>query len=116
MKKIAILGGSRFIGFHLITALHKQGYDITIFNRRLTPPPAPFPKGIKFTHFEESLKSIYLWLNKNPQKLEYFSLRGEKYILYNRPIPFFLNVCWKLSDSFLRLARKLKGFIKRILK
>ena len=48
MKKIALLGGSRFIGFNMLWALSKQGHDITIFNRGLTAPPDPFPEGIKF--------------------------------------------------------------------
>ena len=48
MKKIALLGGSRFIGFHLLSALCQHGHDVTVFNRQLSQPPAPFPKGIRF--------------------------------------------------------------------
>ena len=48
MKKIALLGGSRFIGFHLLWALYRQGHEITVFNRSMTKPPAPFPDGVTF--------------------------------------------------------------------
>ena len=47
MKRIAILGGSHFIGVHLLFALYRQGYHITIYNRNLRTPPVPYPKGIE---------------------------------------------------------------------
>jgi len=46
MKRIAILGGSRFIGCHLVKALQRKEYKITIFNRGITSPPEPFHEGI----------------------------------------------------------------------
>ena len=48
MYKIALLGGSKFIGPHLINALYRDGHDITIFNRNITSPPFTFPDGIHF--------------------------------------------------------------------
>lgn len=47
MKTIAVLGGTHFIGHHLVNALHAQGHQITIFNRGITVPPSPLPEGIK---------------------------------------------------------------------
>tara|TARA_B100000686_G_scaffold277384_1_gene296826 strand:+ start:901 stop:1815 length:915 start_codon:yes stop_codon:yes gene_type:complete len=47
MKRIAILGGSHFIGTHLLFALYRQGYHITVYNRNSRKPPVPFPNGIK---------------------------------------------------------------------
>lgn len=47
MKNIAILGGTRFIGVHLLMALHKQGHKITLFNRILTPSPFLIPRAIR---------------------------------------------------------------------
>jgi nucleoside-diphosphate-sugar epimerase len=47
MKKIAVLGGTHFIGFHLISFLHEQFNEITIFNRGKTKPPAPLPDGVE---------------------------------------------------------------------
>ena len=47
-KNILILGGSRFIGYSILLELLKEEYDITIFNRQITIPPAPFPKQTKF--------------------------------------------------------------------
>ncbi len=46
-KNILILGGSRFIGFLLLSELIKKGHNITIFNRQLRIPPTPFPKAIR---------------------------------------------------------------------
>ena len=47
MKSIAVLGGTHFIGHHLVNSLHEQGNQVTIFNRGITVPPSPLPKGIK---------------------------------------------------------------------
>lgn len=49
-----MLGGSRFIGYHLLCALYRQGHEITVFNRAITVPPAPFPPGIKFIRGDRS--------------------------------------------------------------
>lgn len=46
MKKIGLLGGSRFIGYHLLWALHRQGNKITIFNRGITRSPGLFPPNV----------------------------------------------------------------------
>ena len=45
MSNIAILGGSKFIGPHLIEALHTAGHEITIFNRNKTNPKITYPIG-----------------------------------------------------------------------
>lgn len=47
MKKVALLGGSRFIGYHSGWALYRHGYEITLFNRGRTVPPGPFPTNMK---------------------------------------------------------------------
>ena len=47
MKKIAILGGSHFIGVHLFLALHLQGHQLTLYNWKLRTPPVPYPKDIE---------------------------------------------------------------------
>ena len=45
---IAILGGTRFIGFHLAAALAAHGaHHVTLFNRGMTKAPGPLPPGIK---------------------------------------------------------------------
>ena len=46
-KNILILGGSRFIGYLMLSELTKEGHNITIFNRQLRIPPAPFPKATR---------------------------------------------------------------------
>jgi len=48
MKKVALLGGTRFIGYHLLRALHREGYKVTIFNRGITPTPDTLPTNIKY--------------------------------------------------------------------
>jgi nucleoside-diphosphate-sugar epimerase len=47
VKKVALLGGSHFIGVHLLNSLHQQGHDITVYNRNLTRLPVPYPQGTK---------------------------------------------------------------------
>ncbi|MBI3297903.1 MAG: NAD-dependent epimerase/dehydratase family protein [Elusimicrobia bacterium] len=40
--KVGVLGGTRFIGFHLVRALLARGDDVTLFSRGLTREPEPF--------------------------------------------------------------------------
>lgn len=47
-KKIGILGGTRFIGFHLAKALLAEGWSVSIFNRGRTSPPEPVPKEVEW--------------------------------------------------------------------
>lgn len=47
MKKTLILGGTRFIGYHLLQALHEDGHNVTIFNRGITRHPGPLPPEIR---------------------------------------------------------------------
>ena len=47
MKKIAILGGSHFIGVHLFLSLLQQGHELTLYNRNITKSPVPYPEGLE---------------------------------------------------------------------
>lgn len=47
MKRIAVLGGSRFIGNHLVHALVRAGHHVTIFNRGQSLPTRELPPGIR---------------------------------------------------------------------
>src|SRR3989344_596089 len=47
MQKVGLLGGTHFIGYHLTWALHKQGYEVTLYNRGITVPPEALPRNIK---------------------------------------------------------------------
>ena len=62
-KKILLMGGSRFIGIHLLRALHKKGHEVTVFNRALTRRSAPYPKGINFVRGDrdnpEDIKKLF---------------------------------------------------------
>lgn len=45
--KVAILGGTRFIGFHLARTLAADAsYRVTLFNRGRTRPPGPLPSSV----------------------------------------------------------------------
>ena len=63
MKKIAILGGSHFIGVHLFLALHQQGHQVTIYNRNLRTPSVLYPKDIELVRGDrnkpEDLKRLF---------------------------------------------------------
>ena len=37
MKRVVVIGGSGFIGSHTADELSKQGYNVTIFDTRLSP-------------------------------------------------------------------------------
>lgn len=50
MKKIAILGGSRFIGYHLTQALLQPGFHVSLFNRGKTVPPAKFLADVRIVN------------------------------------------------------------------
>jgi dTDP-glucose 4,6-dehydratase len=50
MKKVLVLGGSRFIGFHLLKRLFEEDCSITVFNRGVTKPPEAFPPNIKIVN------------------------------------------------------------------
>lgn len=50
MKKIAILGGSRFIGYHLTQALLQSGFHVSLFNRGKTVPPAKFLADVRIVN------------------------------------------------------------------
>ena len=47
LKKIALLGGTHFIGYHLLRNLFSRGYQITIFNRGITQPPTPLSEEVE---------------------------------------------------------------------
>ena len=63
MKKIAILGGSHFIGVHLFLALLQQGHQLTLYNRNISLPPVPYPEGIEIIKGDrnkpEDLKRLF---------------------------------------------------------
>lgn len=61
-KRIGIFGGTRFIGYHLVWALYKEGYDIAIFNRGITPLAGPLPPNIKWVYGDRN----------NPKDLQLF--------------------------------------------
>ncbi|MBI3558084.1 MAG: NAD-dependent epimerase/dehydratase family protein [Deltaproteobacteria bacterium] len=42
MTRMAVLGGTRFIGFHLVQRLLRTGFEVTLFNRGRTTPPESF--------------------------------------------------------------------------
>ena len=42
--KMLVLGGSRFIGLHLVRLLHSRGHDVTVLNRGRTE--ADLPEGV----------------------------------------------------------------------
>lgn len=49
MKHIGVLGGTRFIGYHLAGALVAARYRVTLFNRGRTASPLPMPPGVRTT-------------------------------------------------------------------
>ena len=48
MARIALLGGTNFIGVHLFMALMREEHDVVLFNRSITKPPILFPNTIEF--------------------------------------------------------------------
>jgi nucleoside-diphosphate-sugar epimerase len=69
---------------------------------------------IKFTSIKESLSINHSWLMKDIKRLNYFSLRGERYILYNRSVPFYQQYVWKIIDFFKFPINKFEQSLIRI--
>ncbi len=63
---------------------------------------------IKFTSLTESLLKTYSWLMTDMKRLNNFSLRGERYILYNLSVPFYLKCVWKIIDFIKAPINKFK--------
>ena len=55
---------------------------------------------IKFTNLRESLLKTYFWLIEDMKRMNNFSLRGERYILYNLSVPFYQKCVWQIIDFF----------------
>jgi dTDP-D-glucose 4,6-dehydratase len=66
----------------------------------------------RFTSIEESLRNTYSWLKNNPHYLNYFSLRAEKYILYNRPVPGYYKIVWIIIDCLNNYHKKFKDKLR----
>ena len=69
---------------------------------------------IKFTGLRESLFKIYSWLIEDMRRLNNFSLRGERYILYNLSVPTYRRYVWKIIDFFKTPINKFKQSLIRI--
>ena len=59
-KNVLIFGGSRFIGYLTLIELVKKNWNITIFNRQLSVPPAPFPKNVRFIKGDRNNPNDYI--------------------------------------------------------
>ena len=70
--------------------------------------------GMRFTYLETILKDILAWFKEDPQRLAYFSLRGEHYILRERTAPFLAEVSWELTDDLEGLVKQFKNNLKRV--
>jgi len=53
--KVGVFGGTRHIGFELVSRLLSAGADVTIFNRGRTAPPAPFPRPVAHVRGDRNL-------------------------------------------------------------
>lgn len=69
---------------------------------------------ISFTKLKESLDKTYLWLKQNKKSLNYFSIRGESFILLNRPIPLYKKIVWHMIDFWNKIMKEIKQILKRI--
>ena len=69
---------------------------------------------IEFTSLEKSLHKTYLWLIADKKRLDYFSLRGEQYILNNQLVPFYQRGFWKTIDFSKSFINKFKQILKSV--
>lgn len=75
MNTVALLGGSRFIGYNLLLALFRKGYDVTLYNRGFSQPPMPFPDNIKIVNGDRnSSKDLKRLFNRDFETV--FDLSG----------------------------------------
>ena len=50
--KVLVIGGSRFIGLHLVRLLHSRGHEVSVLNRGQTP--ADLPDGVTRMHADRT--------------------------------------------------------------
>ena len=62
MTRIGILGGTRFIGIHLINAALAKNWEVSIFNRGVSKPPVKIPENVEWVKGDRN----------RPQDLENF--------------------------------------------
>ena len=70
--------------------------------------------GLVFVDLETALEDTLSWLLEKPAYLNYFSLRGERYILWGHPVPLGMKVFWRITDTFRVLVAKIKDTMKCI--
>ncbi|MCA0969332.1 NAD-dependent epimerase/dehydratase family protein [Halobacillus litoralis] len=51
---LLIIGGSHFLGLHLVEAAHKNGHNVTLFNRGKTTPP--FDQGVELIRGDREIQ------------------------------------------------------------
>lgn len=57
MKNVGILGGTRFIGYHLAQQLLRSGFQLSVFHRGKTVPPAKFVSEARIVHGDRNRPS-----------------------------------------------------------
>ena len=70
--------------------------------------------GIEFTNLEVTLQETYSWLIEKPNRINRFSLRGERRILYGLPVPRIQKKSWEIADKLTDIEDKTKRLIKNI--
>ncbi len=104
-KNAKYVKGKRFVDFCIPWPTHDQICDNSKIKKEL---------GVQFTDLKTALKETFVWLLERPSYLGYFRLRGEQYILTDRPIPMVLRYYWKLEDVFTGLTKGMKEMLEHL--
>ena len=70
MTRIGILGGTRFIGIHLINAALAKNWEVSIFNRGVNKPPVKIPENVEWIKGDRN----------RPQDLEKFFQKNYDFV------------------------------------
>jgi hypothetical protein len=65
---------------------------------------------LNFTLLKTALSITYSWLTLHPEHFGRPSFRGQRYVLFKRPIPEYVKIGWRLIDRATFILRLNKQF------